>query len=204
MTFDPNIPNGSQSPGLFPMQMNTDLARLKTLINADHVFNDTAQSTDGVHRQVTIIARAIPTSLPGGTNGILYSWIDGLNQTQLRFYNGTNDFQITPGIVAMVNFDGTGANGSKNIRSQLNVASVNKTATGRYTINFTTPMPNINYIVQVCGHSMDGTNGISNGSVDGTVTYSNAMQTSNVKVQFNGSGSGINDVDAGFVLITRV
>lgn len=96
MTFDPNAPNAAQSPGLFPPQNNANFARLKTIINADHVFNDTAQSTDGIHRQMTMIARASPTELPAGSNGICYAWVDTDNQTQLRFYNGATDYQITP------------------------------------------------------------------------------------------------------------
>jgi len=96
MTFDPNIPNAGQSPGLFPAQSNVNFTRLKTIINSDHVFNDTAQSTDGIHRQATMIARAQPVSLPIGSNSILYSWVDGDGQTQLRFYNGSDDFQLTP------------------------------------------------------------------------------------------------------------
>ncbi len=96
MTFDPNIPNAGQSPGLFPPQNNTNFARLKTIINADHVFNDTAQSTDGFHRQCTLIARAQPGGLPAGSNSILYTWLDGSGQSQLRFYNGAADFQLTP------------------------------------------------------------------------------------------------------------
>lgn len=96
MTFDPNVPNAGQSPGLFPTQNNTNFARLQTIINTDHVFNDTAQSTDGYHRQCTMIDRAQPMSLPTGSNGIVYTWLDSNSQSQLRFYNGMNDFQITP------------------------------------------------------------------------------------------------------------
>ena len=96
MTFDPNIPNAGQSPGLFPPQNNQNFARIKTIINADHVFNDTTQSTDGFHRQCTMIARAQPVALPTGSNAILYSWLDGAGQTQLRFYNGATDYQLTP------------------------------------------------------------------------------------------------------------
>lgn len=107
MTFDPNIPNAGQSPGLFPPQNNTNFARLKTIINADHVFNDTAQSTDGFHRQATMIARAQPVALPTGSNAILYSWLDGAGQTQLRFYNGANDFQLTPQIAAPTKVTGS-------------------------------------------------------------------------------------------------
>lgn len=107
MTFDPNVPNASQSPGLFPTQNNTNYARLKTIINADHVFNDTAQSTDGVHRQCTMIARAQPVGLPTGTNSILYSWIDANGAAQLRFYNGATDTQITPLAAAVTRITGT-------------------------------------------------------------------------------------------------
>jgi hypothetical protein len=96
MTFDPNVPNAGQSPGLFPAQMNTDLARLKAIINTDHVFNDTAQSTDGIHRQMHMVARAMPGGLPTGSNAILYTWLDSLSRSQLRFYNGLIDVQLTP------------------------------------------------------------------------------------------------------------
>jgi len=98
MTFDPNVPNANQSPGLFPAQNNNNYARLKTIINADHVFNDTAAANDGVHRQVTMVTHpiAVPGDLPAGTNGLAYAWVDADGQTQLRFYNGTDDFQLTP------------------------------------------------------------------------------------------------------------
>jgi hypothetical protein len=96
MTFDPSVPNASQSPGLFPPQNSTNFNRLQTIIGADHVFNNTAQTTDGVHKQVTLIARAIPVVLPAGTNAILYTALDSLGQAQLNFYNGTLNFIITP------------------------------------------------------------------------------------------------------------
>ncbi len=96
MTYDPSVPNAAQSPGLFPPQNSTNFTRLKTLINADHVFNDTAQTTDGVHRQVTLIARAIPVVLPAGTNAILYTALDSVGQAQLNFYNGVLNFTLTP------------------------------------------------------------------------------------------------------------
>lgn len=45
---------------------------------------------------------------------------------------------------AWVNFDGTTATPST-INNSFNVASITKTGTGAYTINFTTSMPNANY-----------------------------------------------------------
>lgn len=94
MTFDANVPNGGQSPGLFPAQANTNFSRLKTIINADHVFNDTAQDTDGVHNQVTIIDRAIPTALLAGTNSITYGLLASDASSDLWYYNGTLNNQL--------------------------------------------------------------------------------------------------------------
>ena len=97
MTFNIIAPNASVSPGLFPPQNNTNFSRLKTIINSDHVFNDTAQTTDGFHRQVTLINRTPPTGvLPTGSNGIIYTDLDSFSQTQLHFYNGATDYQLTP------------------------------------------------------------------------------------------------------------
>jgi hypothetical protein len=46
---------------------------------------------------------------------------------------------------AWVNFDGTTSPGT--IRSSYNVSSVTKSGTGNYTVNFTTPMADVNYSV---------------------------------------------------------
>jgi hypothetical protein len=96
MSYDPSVPNPNISPGLFPAQNNTNYTRIKQIINGDHLFNDSAQPTDGVHRQTTYISRSQPNSLPSGTNSMTYSWVDGLGRSQLRFYNGSTDVQITP------------------------------------------------------------------------------------------------------------
>lgn len=98
MTYSPNVPNAAQSPGLFPAQNNTNFTRLKTIINADHVFNDTAiVNTDGIHRQVTMVTRASPspTPLPLGQSAILYSKLDSLSRSQLWYYNGFADVNLT-------------------------------------------------------------------------------------------------------------
>ena len=95
MTFNIVAPNAGQSPGIFPAQNNTNFDRLKTLINAEHVFNDTAAANDGVHKQMTMVARADPVSLPAGTNGILYNKVVGSNG-EMFYYNGTTIIQLTP------------------------------------------------------------------------------------------------------------
>jgi hypothetical protein len=57
---------------------------------------------------------------------------------------------------AWVRFDGTGAIGSQTMYGQFNVSSVNKTSTGNYTINFSTPFGSTNYTA-VCNSIKTGT-----------------------------------------------
>lgn len=201
MTYNVTVPNASQSPALFPGQANTNFTRLKTIINADHVFNDTAQSTDGVHRQCTLIDRADPVSLPSGTDAILYSWEDSAGQSQLKLYNGTSIFQITPGVVAAVNFNGIPA--TPTIRGNaLNVSSVVKDATGVYTINFSTALPDTNYIV--AGMGMRNTAGdVSAPCVFADPIYNNSVTTGSVKIKFAGGGTNGQDVLMGNIIILR-
>ncbi len=67
---------------------------------------------------------------------------------QVLQYNGTEWVNFTmPIIRAWVNFNGTGAIGNQTIRASYNVASVNKTATGTYTITFTSALTDANYVI---------------------------------------------------------
>ena len=146
-------------------------------------------------------ARSQPVALPTGTNSIAYTWIDAFGRAQFMFYDGNINVQMTPGIVAAVNFNGTGAVGAQIIRSQLNVSSVVKNATGDYTINFASPMPNNNYIVQITG--MRDSNSISLGSVKGDATYGNSVTVNSVRVIFIGANISLSDVFMGNITVMR-
>lgn len=104
MTFNVTVPNATQSPGLFPAQNNTNFDRLKAIINQEHNFLDTVPvppQSQGIHRQCTFINKnAVVSSLPAG-NGILYSLNDSFGQPQLNWYNGTNNIQVTPGVLTI-------------------------------------------------------------------------------------------------------
>jgi uncharacterized protein YaiE (UPF0345 family) len=65
----------------------------------------------------------------------------------LLFNSGYGSVATAYGCRAWVNFDGTTASPST-IRGSGNVTSVTKNATGKYTVNFTTAMPDANYCVQ--------------------------------------------------------
>lgn len=210
MTFSADIPRNLESPAVFPAQCRTNWSRLKTIINADHVFNDTSQADDGIHRQVTIVNRAptnIPPVLPSGSNGMIYSYLDDLNRNQLAWFNGVNVNPLTPfQLRVAVNFDGTGGVGNKLIRSSYNVQKVERLATtGNYKITFNNALPDNNYIVHVTGRRQTtGTNGISNGAVLGGGTYAGMVSTTDITIVFNGSGSDVIDVDMGNLIIFSV
>ncbi len=99
MTFNITVPNANQSPGLFPAQNNTNFQRLQQIIDNDHLFTNSFAANQGTHKQVTLINRSVPVGLPAGTNAILYSFLDGLGTSQLAFYNGITNVQITPGTI---------------------------------------------------------------------------------------------------------
>lgn len=76
---------------------------------------------------------------------------------------------------AWVNFNGTG---TVAIRASFNVTSITDNGTGDYTINFTTAMPDANYVVTSAADSGTG-NAVTARTQDGTT----ARTTSAVRVQ---------------------
>jgi hypothetical protein len=84
---------------------------------------------------------------------------------------------------AWVNFNGTGTIGSnQTIRSGYNVSSVLKNGTGDYTVNFTTPMNDVNYaFLASCGN-------VSGGAINPSVTpFIQALTTSTARLILNGA-----------------
>jgi len=116
MTFDPNIPNAGQSPALFPPQNATNYTRLKAIINADHVFNDTAADNDGIHRRVTLVNQANPVSVPTGANSIVYGKTAADTVNELWFYDNVSARQLNwREIQGTVNITGTTITAISNI-----------------------------------------------------------------------------------------
>lgn len=197
MTYNTDVPATAQSPGLFPNQAKTNWTRLKTLINANHVFNDTAAADDGAHTTIKMVAQTRPVApLDAGTNGYLYNVIEGAT-ARLEYFNGSR-YYLASTVAAMVSFDSAGV-----IQSQFNVASV-ALAAGIYTVTFTNALPNTNYIVQVTGMGVNTTQLVINGAVAGDATFGNSVATGSVKVAFF-SPSGISTIPLrGYVTIFSV
>jgi len=143
MTFNAAVPLNSDSPSIFPAQNQTNMARLQTLLGADHQFNLSAAADDGYHNIIHMTQQAPSGALAATGRG----YVKSVNGRIHDFYmdDAGREFQITPTIpiYAAVNFVGS----STAIRFGFNIASVVRNGAGDYTINFTTALPSNNYIV---------------------------------------------------------
>ncbi len=88
------VPIQNQSPGVFPFQGQTNFTRLKTIIGADHQFNDSGSSTDGAHKQMTMVNRLDPTGVPVGTNSMIYGKSGLGSVNEIWYYNGVYTAQM--------------------------------------------------------------------------------------------------------------
>ena len=52
MTFNASVPADGDSPDTLPTQLQTNWGRIKTIINANHTFNNASASDDGYHKVV--------------------------------------------------------------------------------------------------------------------------------------------------------
>jgi len=97
---------------------------------------------------------------------------------------------------AWVNFDGTTATPST-IRASGNVSSVTRDGTGQYTVNFTTAMPDANYVV-----AGGGNNGGSGSSFATTVRTYHLFPngTGSCRIAFHRTDTSVFDANSAEVL----
>jgi uncharacterized protein (AIM24 family) len=115
----------------------------------------------------------------------------------LSFNSGYGSAAVAYGCRAWVNFNGTG---TVAIRASGNVSSITDNATGDYTVNFTTAMPDANYsVVIAASRSSDvfTTNIATNNATGGDV----APTTSAIRVVSNG-GPGRGPYDSAYFCVT--
>lgn len=87
---------------------------------------------------------------------------------------------------AWVNFDGT-LSGTITPRASFNVTNITKNGTGDYTLNFTTAMPNTNYVtVAMCSTDSSAPTFVNMQGTTGAVT------TSSVRIQTNTTVGSVN------------
>jgi hypothetical protein len=179
------------------------------IILVDHLATgDNGTSTsDGFHKQVSLLNRATPANLTNAvnaqaSNGIVYSQNDSVGNAQLHFYNGINDFQLSPffPMRIAVNFSTTGANGAQTINgTSFNVANVTRTSQGMYTVNFTNATPSNNYYLTVTGMGTAATLTLW-GGLQGAATYATSATTLLVKLAFFNTNGPQDPVSASVLL----
>jgi hypothetical protein len=92
MAYDTGIPNASQSPALFPAQAQDNFTRLKTLLGANHKFNDSAAADDGYHQDI----KMMPIAVPGNDATVGQAFVNtALATNQLSWKDGSNTVSYT-------------------------------------------------------------------------------------------------------------
>jgi hypothetical protein len=143
------------------------------------------------------------TGLPAPTIASTAEAEAGTNNTNfltpLRLREGFNAGGTAPVYAcrAWVNFDGTTATPST-IRASGNVSSVTRNATGNYTVNFTTAMPDADYALSGSGSSATGRGGVL-GSTDSYTRTTTAAQFSNIS-----QGGTSNDLANGALMSVAI
>jgi hypothetical protein len=117
-----------------------------------------------------------------GTGSIIFSASGGVTFGSANMPNPVGNAPIF-GVRAWVNFNGRTTNGNCTIRSGGNVSSVVRTAAGKYTVNFSTPMQGLNYMA-ICNSGVAGSPRFACADRTGITTSSIKIETD------NGTGAG--------------
>lgn len=162
MTWNAVSPNGALSvkANELPMQQNTTYIETKmgnsivgtnTASTRDHFWN-VGSNEDGRHRFIqspAFTVGALPTNpvLGTGMDSVFYSKLKVVAESSSQqdvqpFFRNASAIMQVLGIRACAVFNGVGA-----VVYSHNVASVTRTAEGRYTVTYSSALPSNNYLV---------------------------------------------------------
>ena len=79
MSFNPAKPANAESPALFPQENRDNMARLQTMIGADHQFNLSPADNDGFHNTVHWINQGSGAIDPAATDPAINAPTSGTN-----------------------------------------------------------------------------------------------------------------------------
>lgn len=94
MTYNPSVPLSTDSPSIFPAQGQANFTRLKTLLGADHQFNNSVAANDGYHNLIHMTQQA-PSGTLAATGRLYAKSTAGLIQLFYMDDAGT-EYQVTP------------------------------------------------------------------------------------------------------------
>lgn len=119
----------------------------------------------------------------------------GVSGSNFQMDSGYGSVATAYGCRAWVNFNGTG---TVAIRASGNVTSITDNGTGDYTVNFTTAMPDVNYVGVVTGGDYGSVTRSAGGSTNAT-----RLTSSYRVVTLNASQASLTDCDAVYISVFR-
>lgn len=165
MTFNPNIPLGTDNLSTSQGQMLANFSQLNTQFGVDHsAFNTGSGNGDGTHKNVTFNAPPTPIPTPSGTGSSVYPNLVSAAQ-ELHFKNAAQATQITSGGLPIwkggtPGTDGvvTATTGGNSSSGTLNLPNgvilkwgVKNSIVDSSVVNFPVAFPNSCFSVQITG-----------------------------------------------------
>lgn len=207
MTWSASIPDGASSPSLFPTEAQTNWSRLQSIITADHLFSTSSSSDQGYHKIVHWVNQGgdLGDNSPAPATGVGQLYTKTVTTTgdasstagsseHLCYQPGTDGAALREAslsacpVRAAVSFRGQTSNGACTVYWGHNVSGVSRTASGQYTISFTTDLPSIYYVpVITCSGGFDssgGTDTRAQAQLYTDTTHSNVFAVGSLKVSF--------------------
>lgn len=153
VTWNSTSPDGAKSVQDNNTIIQQNTTYIETVQNYDHYWN-AGTNEDGHHRYVQTIgynSGGTPTdpTLATGMEGVYYAKLktsaEATAQQDVQpFYKNAGQVMQVLGMRACVCFDVSGS--TVTVQYAHNIASVSRTATGRFTVTFTNSLPSVNYL----------------------------------------------------------
>lgn len=176
--------------------MGNSVVGTNAVTTRDHFWN-VGSDEDGRHRFIqspafTVGGLPVDPVVGTGMDSVAYSKLklaaEAVAQQDVQpFYRNASAVMQILGMRACVVFDATGV-----IAYSHNVSSVVRTATGRYTITFTTSLPSVNYLVS-CGAMRSDSGGTlpTIVSVASGAVLANAKTAADLKIVTSSRGGSL-------------
>lgn len=145
MVYDTSKPANNDNISSSAADLRENFSELNTKIGIDHVVLDPDSTNAGLHKQITFVELgAAPVT--AADLGQLYTVDNAVTSKSESYYraSGAGKISHVSGVKAWCSFKGTGA-GVMDLHESFNIASVTRTATGKYAVVFSTALNNAKY-----------------------------------------------------------
>lgn len=188
MTWNNPVIDGTRSVAFNKTPLNQNSGYIETNMQIDHFWDNANSNLDGHHDVVEMPARGSSPTLSADMDGIFYTEDITKQDTtteKLPFFLNSDGHTSLLGNRVVCNF--SVAVGVPTIEYGFNVASVAKSGTGRFTVNYSTALPSRNYGISIQAYL---TNNFLIGIIDPTTSYATNVNTGSINILFYDSRNG--------------